>query len=166
MRASLLARRSLEAMLLAGASALVLSACRKTEGSVDETPCPAVVGDESDAELQTKHHAVDAFTLVQSDGACRVLSFKLPKATEADSDYCVVVYRRQGSMYVRHGAGITLVNFERPRLSMGPPPRRIETTMKPLGVRCHVAIDPQGSELILSEGIMDGGSLVGHPQAR
>lgn len=157
--------RPLAALLLVGATALGLSACRKREGLAEETPYPAVVGDESDAELRTKYHADDAFTLVQSDGSYRVLSFKLPKASEADSDYCVVAYRRQGNTYVRHGAANNLVGFERPRLSKGPPPR-IETTMNRLGVRYQLAIDQKGSELVPSEGIMDGGSLIGHPATR
>jgi hypothetical protein len=64
---------------------------------------------------------------------------------------------------VRHGAEINLVDFERPRLSKGTP-SRIEATVNRLGVRYHIALHPKGAEVIPSEGMMDGGSLIGHPQ--
>jgi hypothetical protein len=140
-----------------------MSACRQKESPVEETPYPAVLGEESDAELKAKHHAEEAFTLVQPAGTFRLLIFKLPKASEADSDYRVLVYRRQGTTYVRHGAENNLVNFERPRLNEGPP-RRVETTMNRLGVRHHVAIDAKGWQLVPSDGVEDGGFLIGHPQ--
>ncbi len=124
------------------------------------------VGDESDLVLETKYHAANAFTLVQPDGSYRALVFKLPKASEADSDYRVVAYRRQGNTYVRHGAELNLVNFERPRLNVGGPgtPPRIETTENHLGVRYHIALNQKGADLVPSEGLMDGGTLVGHPK--
>jgi hypothetical protein len=161
---SFLTRFTAAVLLVAGTS-FTLLACRKHETPAEETPAPAVVGDESDAVLKTKYHADDAFTLVQSDRSYRALVFKLPKASEADSDYRVIAYRRQGNAYLRHGAEMNLVNFERPRLSTGAPPR-IETTMNRLGVRYHIALDQKGAELVPSEGIMDGGFLIGHPETR
>ena len=157
--------RLILAVLLVGAMPLTLPACQKNETPAEETPAPAVVGDESDAELKTRYHADEAFTVVQSDGAYRALVFKLPKASEADSDYRVVAYRRQGNAYVRHGAQINLVDFERPRLSNGGT-LRIETTANRLGVRFHIALDQKGAELVPSEGMRDGGALIGHPRTR
>jgi hypothetical protein len=148
------------ALLLAGSSAMFCTACRQKE-----EPVPATVADEADGELKRQHHALDVFTLVQSDGSYRVLVFKLPKASDADSDYRLVVYRKQGGLYVRHGSEFNLVDFERPRLSSGPPPR-IETTERRLGVRYHFVIDGSGAEMVPSEGTLEGGALLGHPTDR
>lgn len=150
-------------VLLVGGTSIAIPACRKHAIPGDDPSAPAVVGDESDADLRTKYHADEAFTLVQPDGAYRALVFKLPKASDADSDYRVVAYRRQGNAYVRHGAEVNLVDFERPRLSSGAPPR-IETTVQRLGVRYHIALDPKGAALVPSEGFTDGGSVIGHPR--
>ncbi len=155
--------RLLAALLLVGATALGHCACRKKASPTEEVPSPAVVGDESDAELKSRYHADDVFTLAQSDGFYRVLVFKLPMVSEPDSDFRVVAYRRRNHGYVRHGAELTLLNFEHPRLSGGSTPR-IETTLKRLGVRYHIALDEKGAELVPSEGVLDGGVLIGHPR--
>ena len=146
---------ALMALLLVGST--TLTACQP-----NEVPAPAVVSDDSDAELKIKHHAEDVFSLAQADGSYKAFVFKLPKARKADSDYRIVFYRRQGSVYVRHGAEANLVNFQRPRLSTGAMPR-IETTINRLGVRYHFVVDAKGAEMVPSEGATDGGSLVGHP---
>ncbi len=105
----------------------------------------------------------DVFLL--ADGAYKAEIFKLPKANEADSDYRVVFFRREGATYVRHGAEQNLLNFERPRLNPGPPPR-VETTMNRLGVHYHFVVDAKGAEMVPTEGVGDAGSLVGHPTTR
>jgi hypothetical protein len=143
-------------LLLGGSSASFCTACRQKE-----VPVPDTVADEADGDPATQHHALDAFTLVQSDGTYRALVFKLPKANDEDSDYRLVVYRKQGGVYVRRGTEFNLVNFERPRLSSGSPPR-IETTERRLGVRYHFVIGESGPEMAPSE-VLEGGALLGHP---
>ncbi len=96
---------------------------------------------------------------MQSDGTYKALVFKVPKANEADSDYRIVFYRRRGNAYVRHGAQANLVNFGRPGLSAGATPR-METTINRLGVRYHFVVGAKGAEMVPSEGVEDGGSLV------
>jgi hypothetical protein len=122
-----------------------------------------MVADEADGDLMGPEHALDVFTVVQADGSYRALVFKLPKANDEDSDYRLVFYRKQGAVYVRQGAELNLVNFERPRLSSGPPPR-IETTERRLGVRYHFVMGGSGPEMVPSEGMLEG-ALVGHPDA-
>ncbi|MBI2395502.1 MAG: hypothetical protein HYV09_38400 [Deltaproteobacteria bacterium] len=148
------------ALVLVAATSLVLPACRRKELAAADVPVPAFVGDESADVLKTRYQAVDAFTLPQANGSYRVLVFKLRKINDADSDYRVVAYRRQGDVYVRQGAEINLLDFERPRLSKGPTPR-IETTMNRLGVRFHVVLDQTGAQLVPTEGTTDGGGLIG-----
>jgi hypothetical protein len=126
-----------------------------------EIDAPPTVDDESDTALKARLHADDVFTFTQSDGTYRVLVFKLPKASDPDSDYRVVFYRHQGAAYVRHGAETNIVNFERPRLSAS---GRVETTENRLGVRYSFVVDAKGVEMVPSEGVADGGVVVGHPR--
>jgi hypothetical protein len=141
------------ALLLGGAA---LTGCKSKDSDA-----PATISDESDSTLRSKLHADDVFTLTQSDGTYRVLVFKLPKASDADSDYRVVFYRREGDAYLRHGAETNIVDFERPRLMNGLP-GRVETTENRLGVRYYFAVDAKGVEMVPLEGTSDGGALVGH----
>jgi len=142
---------------------LVLGGAALTGCKSKEIDAPATVSDESDSTLKAKLHADDVFTLTQAEGTYRVLVFKLPKASDADSDYRVVFYRRQGDAYVRHGAETNIVNFERPRLVSGPP-GRVETTENRLGVRYYFAVDAKGVEMIPLDEMTDGGALIGHPR--
>jgi hypothetical protein len=126
--------------LLVGGVALV--GCRSKEPTA-----PEAVSDASDAALKAQFHVDEVFTLAQSDGTYRVLVFKLPKASAPDSDYRVVFYRRQGDAYVRHGAEMNIVNFERPRLNSGPP-ARIETAENRLGVTYYFVVDAKGVDIV------------------
>jgi hypothetical protein len=145
--------------------AVLLLASAATGCQSKEVPVPVALSEDSDATLKAKHHAEDVFNLKQADGTYKALVFKLPKASDADSDYRVVFYRQQGNSFVRHGAENNLVNFQRPRLSDGAAPR-IETTENRLGVRYHFVVDAKGAEMVPSEALDDAGALVAHPTAR
>jgi len=130
-----------------------------------EQPVPATVADLPDGELAKQHRAIEVFTLVQEEGTYRVLVFKLPKLNDQDSDYRLVTYRKQEGVCALHGHIITMTNFERPRLELGPPPRIVSTERR-FGVRYHLSIDQTGTDLVPSEGFLDGGGVIGHPPTR
>ena len=123
------------------------------------------MGDEPDAVLAEKLHADAVFTLVQREGSDRAGVTKLPKVGESDSDWRVVFYRREGSVYVRHGAELNAVGFERPRLVSVPGAKeRVESAERRLGVRYAFVADAKGADMVPVEGVGEGGTLVGHPR--
>lgn len=136
-------RSAQSAYLFALAIAMVLGGAVHVGCKSNQTTAPTTVSDESDEALKTKLHIDDVFTLAQPDGVYRVLVFKLPKASDADSDFRILFYRRQGDAYVRHGAEMNIVNFERPRLTNGTP-ARLETVENRLGVQYFFAVDAKG----------------------
>ncbi len=146
-------------------AALLLSTSTLSGCQPKEVQAPAELMDEADSTLKTKHRADEVLPLIGTDGTYKALVFKLPKASDADSDYRVVFYRKQGNTFLRHGAEANLVNFQRPHLSDGPNPR-VETSINRLGVRYHFVVDAKGANMVPSEGADDAGALVGHPSAK
>jgi hypothetical protein len=149
-------RRLLALVLALGSASL---ACKSKDVDV-----PATVSDEPDAVLAAKLHADEVFTLVEAEGSYRAVAYRLPKVEENDSDWRVVFYRREGSVYVRHGAELNAVGFERPRLVSEPgAPPRVESAEKRLGVRFAFVVDAKGADMVPVEGVGEGGVVVGHP---
>jgi hypothetical protein len=152
------ARRVLALILALGSAAL---GC-KSKATATEPDAPATVSDEPDAVLAGKLHADEVFTLAQPEGTYRAVVYNLPKASAEDSDWRVVFYRRQGSAYVRHGAELNAVNFERPRLVSEPgAPPRLESAERRLGVRFLFAVDAKGADMVPVGSVSEAGGRVG-----
>ncbi|OJT25511.1 hypothetical protein BO221_06455 [Archangium sp. Cb G35] len=138
---------------------VLLSACTRAPEP------PQTFGSESNASLQERFGCIDVMELQESSGTYKVLVFKLPKASESDSDYRLVFYRKDGATFRRHGAEQNLVNFQRPVLAGGSQPR-IETVENRLGVKFHYQLTHDDVQFVPSEGTNDNGSLKGHPATR
>ena len=134
--------------------------CRAKDASPD---APKAFEAKTTVELTQRFRCIDVFDLPETSGVYKALVFKLPKAGESDSDYRVVFYKRAHDSFVRDGAESNLVNFEQPKLSVGPASPRLETTQRRLGVKFHYQMGPNGFDLVPSEK-NDDGTLKGHPK--
>lgn len=123
---------------------------------------PDAFGSETDADLKRRHGCVDVIPLQEASGTFKALVFKLPRASESDSDYRIQFYRKDRETFHRHGAQQNLVNFQRPVVVGGSEPR-IETVNNRLGVRFHYRLTAADVELVPSEGTGPDGALKGHP---
>lgn len=146
-------------LILVMSTVAFLSACTRAPAP------PKTFGSESNASLQERFGCIDVMDLQEPSGTYKVLVFKLPKASESDSDYLLVFYRKDGATFRRHGAEQNIVNFKRPILSGGSKPR-IETVENRLGVRFHYQLTSDDVQLVPSEGMNDDGSLKAHPETR
>jgi hypothetical protein len=136
-----LARRACVLIVLAWA---VLT-CAKTK---DPTGPETFEAKSDQATLIQAHGAIDVFELPVGDETFKALVFKLPKASKDDSDYRIYFYRRNGEVFLRHGAEQNIVNFERPRLSTASNKLRIETIERRLGLPFHFRVTTGGVDLV------------------
>jgi len=138
---------------------VLLSACARAPEP------PKTFGSESNAVLQERFGCIDVMDLEEASGTLKVLVFKLPKASDNDSDYRLMFYRKEGATFQRHGGEQNIVNFKRPVLASGKVPR-IETVENRLGVKFDYEVTTSDVQLVPSEGTYDDSSLRGHPTAK
>ncbi len=146
-------------LILVMSTVAFLSACTRAPDP------PRTFGSEANASLQERFGCLEVMDLQESSGTYKVLVFKLPKASESDSDYLLVFYRKDGATFRRHGGEQTLVNFKRPVLAGGSKPR-IETVENRFGVRFHYQLTHDDVLFVPSEGRNDDGSLKAPPATR
>lgn len=150
-------RMSRAALLSFSCTLILLAACEREPLREEPTTFAA----ESDSVLKTRFGCVDVFQLDESMGQFKALVFKLPKASESDSDYRLLFYRKDGDFYRRHGDEFNLVGFSRPLFNAGGD-RHVEATQTALGVRFIFAVTKDGVEFKPSEAPYPDGSLKGH----
>jgi hypothetical protein len=116
-------------------------------GCARKQSAPDHIGVESDADLKQRYGCIDVLAIEQSGVAYKALVFKLPKASESDSDYRVLFYKRMDGAYSRFGAESNLVNFERPAVVPGSP-TSIETTERRVGMKFRYELSGENVELV------------------
>jgi hypothetical protein len=136
---------------------MLLAACEREPLRQD----PTTFAVESDSVLKARFGCVDVFQIDELDAQFKALVFKLPKASESDSDYRLLFYRKDGDSYHRHGAEYNLVGFSRPRFVPGGD-QHVEATQTALGVKFRYTVTKDGVEFKPSEAPYPDGSLKGH----